>query len=177
MSQPPRVQRHYRLSIRDLSPEGRPLVTIEVLAVESGLHPELVQRLIALGALEPVGGTSSQPRYPRDAAAILARIVRLRGDLGLNYAGALLANELLSRIQLLERQLRLQPPDTTAPDTEAPDTDASDTEAPDTEAEAGEITDSDADAHQGAAQQDSAQQDSAQQDSPKQGSAQPDPER
>ncbi|NNG36234.1 chaperone modulator CbpM [Nakamurella aerolata] len=172
MSQPPRVQRHYRLSIRDLSPEGRPLVTIEMLAVESGLHPELVQRLIALGALEPVGGTSSQPRYPRDAAAILARIVRLRGDLGLNYAGALLANELLSRIQLLERQLRLQPPDT---------------DAPDTEAEAGEITDSDADAHQGAAQQDAAQQDSAQQDSAqqdsaqqesaKQGSAQPDPER
>lgn len=167
MSQPPRVQRHYRLSVRDLSPEGRPLVTIEVLAVESGLHPELVQRLIALGALEPVGGTSSQPRYPRDAAAILARIVRLRGDLGLNYAGALLANELLSRIRLLERQLRLQPPDTDASDTTAPDT-----TAPDTEAGADEITDSDADAHQGAAQQDSAQQ-----DSPKQGSAQPDPER
>lgn len=124
MSQPPQVphrQRHYHLSIRDISPDGRPLVTIEVLAVESGLHPELVRRLVALGALEPLGGTRSQPRYPRDAAAILARIVRLRGDLGLNYAGALLANELLARIQSLESQLRgllpgqeRQPPDSAA---------------------------------------------------------------
>lgn len=124
MSQPPQVphrQRHYHLSIRDISPDGRPLVTIEVLAVESGLHPELVRRLVALGALEPLGGTRSQPRYPRDAAAILARIVRLRGDLGLNYAGALLANELLARIQTLESQLRgllpdqdRQPPDSAA---------------------------------------------------------------
>jgi hypothetical protein len=36
---------------------------------------------------------------------LLARAVRLRRDLGLNYAGAVLACELLARIDELERQL------------------------------------------------------------------------
>jgi hypothetical protein len=46
-----------------------------------------------LGAVDPAD---------RDAAAHLARIVRLRRDLGLNYAGAILAYELLERIERLE---------------------------------------------------------------------------
>ena len=38
--------------------------------------------------------------------------MRLRRDLGLNYAGAVLAGELLDRIEQLERRLRaLEPPD------------------------------------------------------------------
>jgi hypothetical protein len=41
-----------------------------------------------------------------DAAARLARIVRLRNDLGLNYAGAILACDLLARIELLEARTR-----------------------------------------------------------------------
>ncbi len=42
----------------------------------------------------------------------VARAVRLRRDLGLNYAGAVLACELLARIEELERRLRaLEPPD------------------------------------------------------------------
>ncbi len=36
----------------------------------------------------------------------LARAVRLRRDLGLNYAGAMLACDLLDRIDELERRLR-----------------------------------------------------------------------
>jgi hypothetical protein len=71
--------------------------SIEALAREAGLHPDLVRRLLALGALDG---------YPRDAAPRLARAVRLRADLGLNYAGALLACELLDRIQQLEQRLR-----------------------------------------------------------------------
>ncbi len=90
------------LAIRSTAPDGSPLVAIEVLAREAGLHPELVQRLVALGALEPAGGTSRAPLFPRDAAARLARVARLRRDLGLNYAGALLAADLLARIEALE---------------------------------------------------------------------------
>lgn len=81
-------------------------VELEVLAREAGLHPELVRRLIRLGALERAGGTRAAPRFPRDAAARLARVARLRRDLGLNYAGALLACELLARIDELEARLR-----------------------------------------------------------------------
>ena len=72
------------------------VVAIETLAHDAGLHPELVRRLIRLGAVEP-----DAP----DAAARLARTVRLRRDLGLNYAGAILACELLARIDDLEARL------------------------------------------------------------------------
>ena len=72
------------------------IAAIEVLAEDAGLHPELVRRLIRLGAVEP-----DAP----DAAARLARTVRLRRDLGLNYAGAILACELLARIDELETRL------------------------------------------------------------------------
>ena len=82
------------------------LVEVEVLAREAGLHPELVRRLVRLGAIEPAGGTRAAPLFPREAAARIARVVRLRRDLGLNYAGALLACELLARIDDLEARLR-----------------------------------------------------------------------
>ena len=93
------------LAVRRSAPDDAPLVAIEVLAHEAGLHPELVGRLITLGALEAGGRTGRTPLFPRDAAARLARIVRLRRDLGVNYAGAMLACDLLARIKLLEDQL------------------------------------------------------------------------
>jgi chaperone modulatory protein CbpM len=80
-------------------------IEIEVLAHEAGLHPELVRRLLRLGAVEQVGGTARAPLFPRDAGAQLARMARLRRDLGLNYAGALLAGDLLARIEELEERL------------------------------------------------------------------------
>jgi chaperone modulatory protein CbpM len=69
------------------------LTDIELLAREAGLHPDLARRLVRLGAAELAAP---------DAAAHLARVVRLRRDLGLNYAGAILADELLARIEELE---------------------------------------------------------------------------
>lgn len=80
---------------------------VEALAREAGVHPELVRRLVALGLLEPaLNGRAHRQRFPRDAASRIARAARLRRDLGLNYAGALLACELLDRIDQLERELR-----------------------------------------------------------------------
>jgi hypothetical protein len=72
-------------------------VEVEVLARQSGLHPDLVRRYIRLGVTEPGG---------RDDAARLARFARLRRDLALNCSGALLAMELLARIDELEARLR-----------------------------------------------------------------------
>jgi len=88
------------------------LVEIDVLARQAGLHPELVARFVQLGLLEPQIGGDSVARFPRDAAARLARAARLRRDLALNYAGAVLASELLARIDQLEERLRrYEPPD------------------------------------------------------------------
>jgi hypothetical protein len=81
-------------------------VSIETLARESGLHPDLVRRLVRLGLLESGGGTAARPRFPSDAPARLAVAVRLRRDLGIDYAGAVLASRLLARIDELEARLR-----------------------------------------------------------------------
>ena len=70
---------------------------VDRVARDAGLHPELVGRLVRLGFTE-IDAV--------DAAAQLARAVRLRRDLGLNYAGALLAVELLARIDDLQERLR-----------------------------------------------------------------------
>jgi hypothetical protein len=86
------------------------VVGLDALARDAGMHPELVRRLIALGLLERAGGTVAAPLYARGAAARLARAARLRRDLGLSYAGAVLACELLERIDELEARLRRYEP-------------------------------------------------------------------
>jgi hypothetical protein len=73
---------------------------LEALAHEAGVHPEIVGRLLRLGLLDD----SFRGSIPHDASARIARATRLRRDLGLNYAGALLACQLLERIELLERR-------------------------------------------------------------------------
>jgi hypothetical protein len=95
---------------RPLVPREASLLAPELLAQRSGLHPEVVRRLIRLGLLEPGGGTAAAPLYRSQDAALLVRAVRLRGDLGLNYAGAVLASELLARIEELEQRLRAAAP-------------------------------------------------------------------
>jgi hypothetical protein len=84
--------------------EGR--VSLNVLAAAAGLHPDLVRRLVGLGLVEPCGGTRAAPLFDRQDAALLNRALRLRRDLGLNYAGAVLSCELLARIDELEARLR-----------------------------------------------------------------------
>jgi hypothetical protein len=81
-------------------PPGVP-VEVRVLAHDAGVHPELVRLLVRMGLLD---------RYTPDAAARVARAARLRRDLGLNWAGAVLATELLVRIDDLERRLRRYEP-------------------------------------------------------------------
>jgi hypothetical protein len=81
------------------------VLSSEALARETQLAPALVERLIKLGLVQPSGGTRASPLYRRADAELLIRAMRLRRDLGLNYAGAVLASELLDRIDLLERLL------------------------------------------------------------------------
>jgi chaperone modulatory protein CbpM len=81
-------------------------VGIDDLARAAGVHPELVRRLARLGLIDPV--RPGVDLWSPASAARLARAVRLRRDLGLDYAGALLAAELLDRIDELERRLRRQ---------------------------------------------------------------------
>jgi|1186.fasta_scaffold697295_2 hypothetical protein len=80
-----------------LIPRSGEPIEIRIIAREAGLHPDLVRRFVALGLVGPP--------FTAGTAASLARAARLRHDLGLSYAGAVLASELLSRIDELERRL------------------------------------------------------------------------
>jgi chaperone modulatory protein CbpM len=84
---------------------GVELVELRVLARHAGVDARTATRFVALGLLEPAGGTSARPLFDRDAAALLALAARLRHDLELNHAGAVLACELLARIEHLELRL------------------------------------------------------------------------
>ena len=82
-----------------------------MLARDSGLHPDVVSRLVRLGLLEAAGDSQFAP----DAAARLAQAARLRRDLGLSYGAAVLTCELLARIDDLEARLRRYEPPTHRP--------------------------------------------------------------
>ncbi|HEY2142613.1 MAG TPA: chaperone modulator CbpM [Solirubrobacteraceae bacterium] len=82
------------------------LIVLDVLARQAGLHPDVARALVALGLVEPRGGTPAAPLFAPGDAQLLARAARLRRDLGLNYFGAVLACELLARIEELEQRLR-----------------------------------------------------------------------
>ena len=89
-----------------LARRGPSLLAPEALGARAGLHPELVLRLSRLGLIEQRGGSAAAPLFSAEDAPLLARAMRLRADLGLNYAGALLACDLLGRIEELEARLR-----------------------------------------------------------------------
>jgi hypothetical protein len=96
-----------------LATRGAGLVGTESLAAEANIHPELARRLIGLGLLAPSGGTRAAPTFERQDALLLSRAVRLHRDLGVNWAGAVLACELLARIDRLEQLLAARAPGNT----------------------------------------------------------------
>jgi DNA-binding transcriptional MerR regulator len=90
---------------RDLVAEAT--VELTVVAKQAGVNAVHVRRYLEFGLFDPhpstAGGT---PRFDPSIAARVARAERLRGDLGLNYAGAVLVCELLDRIGELEARLK-----------------------------------------------------------------------
>ncbi len=80
-------------------------LTFRQLCRESGVHGRTARRLIELGLAQPVDAARHDERFGRDAVALLARAERLRRDLALDHQGAVLACELLGRIERLEARL------------------------------------------------------------------------
>lgn len=65
-----------------------------------GLHPEMLERLVALGILEVRRGMVTPDQVRR-----LQKIFRLRGTLGVNLTGAAIIVDLLERMEKLEDEL------------------------------------------------------------------------
>ena len=81
-------------------------LSLEEFAVLSGLHPDLIRRLVALGLVEAYRDPAGQLWFPRSELAALARVQRLRAGFALNYAAIGLVTDLLDRIAVLEAALR-----------------------------------------------------------------------
>jgi hypothetical protein len=79
-------------------------VELTVIARQAGVRVTVVRRYLEFGLFEPASETSQPPLFEPGCASRLAKAERLRCDLGLNYAGAVLACELLDRIRELEDQ-------------------------------------------------------------------------
>src|SRR5690349_24751719 len=80
-------------------------VELTVVARQAGVRIALARRYLAFGLFDACGGTSEAPLFAPICAARLAKAERLRRDLSLNYAGAVLVCELLDRIGELEDRL------------------------------------------------------------------------
>jgi DNA-binding transcriptional MerR regulator len=79
-------------------------VELAVVAKRAGVRITVVRRYLEFGLFEPHPESADTPRYDPRTAGRIARAERLRRDLGLNTAGAVLVCELLDRIRELEAQ-------------------------------------------------------------------------
>jgi DNA-binding transcriptional MerR regulator len=96
---------HIEPADRDLA--AGEVVELTVLARQAGVKMVHVRRYLEFGLFEPhPAAARDTQRFDPSNAARVARAERLRRDLGLNYAGAVLVCELLDRISELEARLQ-----------------------------------------------------------------------
>ena len=80
--------------------------SLDTFAAMTGLHPDLIRRLVALDVIEATRDSAGELWFPRGQVAAVARIHRLRAGFALNYAAIPLVTDLLDRIAVLEAALR-----------------------------------------------------------------------
>jgi len=95
-------QRYYLVLHRPPSRAG--LLTLRETARQARVHPDLLERMVDLGLIEPEQ-VSPEILFTPEAVADVGRALRLRNDLGINWAGVGLVMDLLERIGQLEREL------------------------------------------------------------------------
>jgi chaperone modulatory protein CbpM len=83
-----------------------PGLSLDGLARQTGLHPDLLRRLVALGLIEVRPGPAGELRFEQRDVGRVCRAERLHAGLGLNYASLGLVLDLLDRVSLLEAALR-----------------------------------------------------------------------
>jgi hypothetical protein len=80
--------------------------SLDTFAAMTGLHPDLIRRLVALGVIDAARDPAGELWFPRSQVAAVARMQRLRAGFPLNYAAIPLVTDLLDRIAVLETALR-----------------------------------------------------------------------
>lgn len=81
-------------------------LSLDEFAALTGLHPDLVRRLVVLGVVDASRDAAGEFWLARGQLAAAARVQRLRAAFALNYAAIGLVTDLLDRIAVLEAALR-----------------------------------------------------------------------
>jgi chaperone modulatory protein CbpM len=88
-------------------PIARPSrLSLDGFARQAGLHPQLIQRFVALGLVDASRDAAGELWFRPAALVTVARVQRLRAGLSLNYAAIGLVLDLLDRVEELEKALR-----------------------------------------------------------------------
>jgi len=92
---------HYRYESR---PASKNLLNSEEVARLARLHPEMVERMVEWGLVDP---ERDKPEllFSETAVPRIWRIMRLRRDLGINWAGIGVVLDLLDKIEELEQEI------------------------------------------------------------------------
>jgi chaperone modulatory protein CbpM len=85
-----------------------PHVHLESFSQATGLHPDLVRRLVALGLIDAFLDAAGDLCFPPSQLAAAGRLQRLHAGLAINYASLGLVTDLLDRIAELETALRIR---------------------------------------------------------------------
>ena len=80
-------------------------LTFEMVADIVGTRRSLVVRLAQQGLIDTVDDESGEQFLPRRTVIRLRRMQRLRRDLGVNFAGAAVILDLVSRLNEMKREL------------------------------------------------------------------------
>lgn len=84
-----------------------PTVSLTEVAYRCGVHPELIERFLRLGLIDTAAqSTREETLFHAEVISMVRKILRLRNELGVNYAGIGVILELISRIESLEDHIR-----------------------------------------------------------------------
>lgn len=101
------TERKYFLVRVERTLGGSLYVTSRDVAAHVGAHPELINRFVDLGLIDPVGrDQNNEFLFPVEVIPLIKKILRLRSQLGVNYIGIGVILELMDRIESLESQIR-----------------------------------------------------------------------
>lgn len=84
-----------------------PCLTLREVAWRCGVHPELIDRFIRMGLIDAVEwDAAGEALFHYEVIPVIRRILRIRNQLGVNYAGVGVILELMARIDTLESRIR-----------------------------------------------------------------------
>lgn len=98
----------YSIMIRQNEATETSLLRLRHIARQCDVHPETVNRFVRLGLIDPAEGAGQDGEwlFTRETIGMIRKILRLRNELGINFAGIGVVLDLLSRLEELETRLR-----------------------------------------------------------------------